>query len=432
MDAEDLNVKGICMRVLVVDVNFEYKNPMYRQFYTALFSCMEVDFFGPGYVSRECLEKGIPWYLSQNEKYSAILLGNYFVYSIDKKGMRYNAYNRHRHTVPYYAVNDAYQCCGKIFEELMQIKNIIKIFLYYEDCMSMPNGDSDMCRKLIENNFYLLSWPMHYLEKYSKRRMRQYWYLKNNAYDLAEGYKEYYLPIPLHGIGYHEIFVRNFLDRGYEWCIPGNRNKTYYPERNKAQTAIEGKGKSVWKDDPFQTLSVEKIVRKHMEWYQFRNKTEKLLTWMWKKDDHISSHPKMQYIAACREQYMESMRSAKLVYAEGSAGNCFVRKYFEACACGAVLVAKRVPGMSEMGFVHEKNCIIVEKYEDILDIDERYPEKKLEKIAREGQALIINKHMYIHRAEALKKTIEAITEGVYKGAFWKDGNYVIKRQGAEG
>ena len=32
------------MRILIVDVNFEYKNPMYRQFYTALMYNMEVDF----------------------------------------------------------------------------------------------------------------------------------------------------------------------------------------------------------------------------------------------------------------------------------------------------------------------------------------------------------------------------------------------------
>jgi len=38
------------MRILIIDVNFEYKNPMYKQFYISLLSCMEVDFFGPGYV----------------------------------------------------------------------------------------------------------------------------------------------------------------------------------------------------------------------------------------------------------------------------------------------------------------------------------------------------------------------------------------------
>lgn len=39
---------GDFMRILVVDVNFEYKNPIYRQFYTSLFQCMETDFLDRG------------------------------------------------------------------------------------------------------------------------------------------------------------------------------------------------------------------------------------------------------------------------------------------------------------------------------------------------------------------------------------------------
>ena len=414
------------MRILVVDVNFDYKNPIYRQFYTSLLSCMEVDFFGPGYVSRDCLEKGIRRFMNKNDRYDAILLGNYFVYTVGEKGTRYNAYHTHRHTLPYYKINDAYQCCGKIYEELKDIRDVIKIFSYYEDNCSMPLGDKAICEQLIDCGFYILSFPIEHMERYSIKIRNKYQYLTNYAYELAENYNMQYIPITILGIGYHEIFVRNFFDRDYEWCVPGNKAEWFYPERNKAQKIMEQGQKKIWSDDPFQLLSVETIRRENIEWYWFRNEAEKILSWMWGKNDIIASRPKMQYIAACREQYLESMRSSKFVYAEAGVGNQMVRKYFEACACGAVLVAKRVPGMNETGFVHGKNCIIVENCEEIAGINALYTENQMKQIAINGQRLIIDKHMFVHRADALKRTIETIVQGMYKGAYWENGNYVIK------
>lgn len=415
------------MRILIIDVNFEYKNPMYKQFYISLLSCMEVDFFGPGYVSRESLERGIGSFIKDNGIYDAILMGTYFVYSIGPKGTKHNAYKVHRRTLPYYNVNDAYQCCGKIYEELLAVKNIIKIFVYYEDTWCMPRGIQKMCHRLLEGGFYILGWPLECMEKAAAKQMKEQDGWTNCLYELAYECGDRYLPVSFHGIGYHEIFVRNFSDRSYEWSVPGNKAECFYPERSKAQKEIEKTEKRVWSDDPFQLLSVETIQRKHMEWYKFRHKSEKILSWIWGKNESIASQPQMRYIATCREQYLESMRSSKFVYAESGFINVFVRKYFETCACGAVLVAKKVPGMEEMGFIHEENCIIVNKYEDIVNIDEMYTEGRLEQIAKAGQKLILGKHMFVHRADALKRTIEVIQQGNYKGAYWKDGNYLLKK-----
>ena len=187
---------------------------------------------------------------------------------------------------------------------------------------------------------------------------------------------------------------------------------------------IKGQHKSVWSDDPYQNLTVHTIEKNHMEWYQFRNTFERMLSWIWGKNLNIASHPKVQYIAACREQYLESMRETKYVYAEGGVGNCLVRKYFETCACGAVLVAKRVPGMKEMGFINGKNCFILDRYENITTIGNH--DSDCEKIAREGQKLILDKHMFYHRAIALHKTIEFIIRGAYKGGYWECGDYLLK------
>ena len=55
-------------------------------------------------------------------------------------------------------------------------------------------------------------------------------------------------------------------------------------------------------------------------------------------------------------------------------------------------------------------------------------EEKNAQIAREGQKMILENHMFYHRAEALYQTIEAIKRGTYKTAIWQNGKYIIREK----
>lgn len=408
------------MRILIVDVNCEYRNPMYRQFHTSLSYCMDVDYFGPGYVSRKCLESGLGTYMSKQKKYDAILMTTSFLCSIGDDRTRRSTYSTHRGCIPYYKVNDALQCCRKIYDEVIKTTDTIKIYEQSEDFCSIKKGYYQICFELIENGFFILSDPKEYMCKYSAKDLANG--LTNYGYEICEKFDEKYIPITLHAVDYHEVFIRNFADRDFDWCVPGNRNWSFYSERLEAYDYIVKQAK-MWQEDPYQTLTIETINKRHLNWYRFRNKYEKLLTLLWGKNRAISTFPKMEYIAACRQLYLDGMRSSKFVYCDGGIANCFVRKYFEACANGAVLIAKRVPGMKQMGFIHEENCIVINRYQNIKSVWRRYTEEQLEAIAEAGQKMILEKHMFHHRAEALKETIRLIQQGRYKGAYWNDGVY---------
>lgn len=415
------------MRILIIDINCDYRNPIYRQFYTSLSYCMDVDYFGPGYVKRECLEEGLKNYISMNGSYDAVIMTTGFLSSIGDNRMRNTTYSWHRECIPYYKVNDALQCCRKIYMELLRLTGVIKIYDQQDDYCSIKKRYYQVCCEIIESGFYILSWPKEYMSIYSKhnlsKEMRNYG-VTNYAYWLCEKYETKYIPIPLHGIGFHEIFVRNFADRDFEWCVPGNRQWKFYSERSAAYDFI-GKDTKMWRDDPYQKMTGGTINKAHMDWYRFRNRFEKCLALLWGKNLAISAPVKMKHIAACRELYLESMRSSKYVYCDG--GFCgLVRKYFETCASGAVLVAKKVPGLEQMGFVHEKNCIVIDRYEDIKSVPRKYSEEQLAGIARAGQQFILEKHMFHHRAKALEETIDAIKQGKYKGAYWDKGDYVLR------
>ena len=163
-----------------------------------------------------------------------------------------------------------------------------------------------------------------------------------------------------------------------------------------------------------------------MEWYEFNSKFERLISKIVGKDTYIPSYPKLVHIAGCRENYLESMRRSKCVYVDGGVGEIFVRKYFESCACGALMIGKKVPGLADLGFKDGINCRIVEGIDEDLVNELISNKSKNAKIAQEGQNLILKKHMMHYRAVALCQTIEAIQNGTYKGAVWQDGDYVIQ------
>lgn len=414
------------MKILVIDVNYDYKNIMYRQFYNYLSYNNEVDYFGPGYVSRETLESGLLQFIDKKE-YDALILGVYFVYSACTGEGRYNAYYIHRTVIPYYNVNDAYQCCRKIYEQLKSIIGIVKIFFYREDDMFMPMKDYEICDELVQRGFFLMGPPSQTMHKYSKEMLEQNPLLSNLMINFVEQNMERYIPLTLHAISYHEIFYTCYSSREYDWCVPGNRSTKYYPMREVIYNKLKNKSCKFWNDDPYQKLSVATIERENINWYVFRNREEKMISRFLGKNIYISSHPKMDYIAACREKYLESMRRTKAVFVEGSIGKVLVRKYYEACACGALMIGLEVPGMEAMGFLDGYNCRIVNE----ADIDKRIEEIMRdecnnEKIAANGQKLILEKHMFTNRALSLSQTIEKIKSGNYRGAYWDKGDYILR------
>ena len=163
-----------------------------------------------------------------------------------------------------------------------------------------------------------------------------------------------------------------------------------------------------------------------MNWYRFRNPTEKFLSGIYGKTSLISSTIDIGYIGAARELYLESIRRTKFIFADGSIPQIVLRKHLEACACGSVLVTTDVQGLAEMGFVDGVNCRVVHK--ESMNDDIRYicNDTAAAKIAKNGQEFVMKKHMFANRIEDLNKTIAAILENHYHGAHYENGDYIIE------
>lgn len=418
------------MRLLIVDVNFDYKNTMYRAFYNNLASILEVDFFGPGYVNSDELAKGIEKFLEKKRNYDAIIVGCYFIYSSSQRDtgvLRYNAYSMHRGVLPYYKVSDAVKYCAHIMEEIITLPHPLKIINYYEDYVNMPIAEYRYFKDLMEHGFYMMCWGEEFMRQYDLKTIKKNPFLTNWVLELAKGYHQKYIPISYHGIQANELYFGDLSNRKYDWNVPGNTQGGFYSDRGDMKTFLTESGCNIWNHDCYQKLSATTIKKSLIHEYEFRNKKEKYLSFLEGKTPYISSHPKLTSIAACRENYLESLRHSKCVYADGATSKTIVRKYFEACANGAVLVCAEVPGLNNMGFIDGQNMIIADK-NNILQIAKRLQgdSKSFQNIAEAGRKLVIAKHMFSNRIENLRESIEAIQKGIYAGAHWEKGDYCVE------
>lgn len=414
------------MRILIIDVNTEYKNTMYRLFYNSIPLAAKVQFYGPGYVSREILADGIETYLKHEEEFDAILVGINFVYSSVRYGhdLQINCLEIHRNTLSYYNLLDASQFCKPDLEQIIHLKHKCKILFYYNDAYTLPLKDYLFLKNLTQKDFYIMSWPIEMLQEYSRQILNKYKKMTNYAYEFAVSYKQKYIPIPCTAIQANELFFGNLSNRQYDFNVPGNLSEDRYPERAKMKRNLCDSDSKLWNYNPYAKLSPIELSRKNIGWYEFQTRLDKVLSLALGKTKIIYAKPKIECIAANREIYLEALRNSKCALVDGGIGIFLVRKYFEACACGSLLLGTPAAGLKSMGFEHNKNILLYDeiKPED-LQREMRLNPSYYQEIADNGRKLIMDKHLFYHRVQNLKQTVEAVLNNQYHGAHWILGEY---------
>ena len=80
--------------------------------------------------------------------------------------------------------------------------------------------------------------------------------------------------------------------------------------------------------------------------------------------------------------------------------------------------------LNSLGFIDGNNIIISEP-DQLSDIDKWLVNnpKKAEKMAMNGQQLILKKHTFENRIQYIKYTFKRILESKFQGSFWAKGDY---------
>ena len=106
-----------------------------------------------------------------------------------------------------------------------------------------------------------------------------------------------------------------------------------------------------------------------------------------------------------------------------------VRKFFEIPAFGSVLGARFFPDMAALGFQDGTNCFALD--EDRLErIEEvvtflRSDGREATRLATAGQEMVWNCHRATVRADQFLLALDAVVNGTYGGARWRDGRQML-------
>lgn len=136
-------------------------------------------------------------------------------------------------------------------------------------------------------------------------------------------------------------------------------------------------------------------------------------------------------IARLQRSFQARIRNSLVCYTDGSRLRWPLRKYFEIPALGALLAADRFHGDEALGFVAGRNYLAVAPAElpDVVRRAKSDPDWAFGMVGRLQDALRA-RHTVARRVEQFAEAVEALLDGAFAGAGWRNGAFVVERRQA--
>jgi len=197
-----------------------------------------------------------------------------------------------------------------------------------------------------------------------------------------------------------EFHYSTHNSRSNDWIVPGTR----YSARKEALSNLKKLGVKVHRG------TKKNLLIKALKYFLNFLNTSNLL------------------MIANNEDFISAIRKSKFGYTCGSAFDMPIRKIFEIPAAGALLIIKpfsSVESLECIGWKHLKNCLMSDP-DDLAHwvnwiIDNPVDAQK---IAYQGQRLVLEKHTFECRISSFRKALELLFNDDYLGAEWHDGKIV--------
>lgn len=419
------------MKILVIDVNYDHANASHRNLRNSLADVMDVRYFGPGYSSRDELDKGLLEFIN-GERIDLILAGSVLLLeSVIDKGIGIIApYAIHRYLMPKYLMNEALIYAKAIEEQLLQIKNIPIVLQLYSDIGTLSVGMAKKMEKLLRYGFYLMAIGEDFATINLRGRMFGEFPGNNNCYKLVKSYHKRIISMPFLGVNECNYCFSDLESRKFEWVVPGNVNSDY-PQRGKVISLLKKEGVSLWSHKGINDQLVFKnSIKTRLLHIEYNSKLEKYLSLFYPNLHLIPNRVPLEKVALYREIYLEGLRNSKCAYVDGSNLKLIVGKYFEVPAAGNLMIGDVVTGLDKLGFVPGIHMIeappqkVYKIYQQL-----QKDREKMQEISRNGQKLVIEKHTFRCRATGLKRAFEAIINGNFDGSHWENGDFIVESKG---
>ena len=419
------------MKLLIVAFNWDHFSKMYSDFMYCFLDAtdlVDVDYYGPGFSTREELKKGLTLYIKEHGAYDAILCWESFLLFSYELFSVVDAYFWHRYYDSDFSISEGIRYAEKTREEFNHLNNT-RIIVWDMDVYHIRTEEKALLEDAFKSGVYLLGLGSELVPEYSDSEcFGEDNPLTNTYRNLVLRYQKKIISNPLSLVTSSDFCFKPLEYRKYDWTVGGNLDVQFYPQRVMILNAVEDSGYRVY--DAYMDREMwymKDSSRQHNHVYD--NWIEEVM------DIHeenaniylrnkVSKPRKLEW----RESYYRSYRESKIAYADGGTGRCLVAKYLEIPARGAVLFCDKAEGMDRMGFEDGINMVVVNT-ENVVDKTRELIKDadRMQRIADAGRKLVMKKFTSRARAQDIIRAISSINKGEFMGSCWQDGCFRIKK-----
>jgi hypothetical protein len=119
------------------------------------------------------------------------------------------------------------------------------------------------------------------------------------------------------------------------------------------------------------------------------------------------------------------LKTSRYVFTAPGGFGLPIRKFFEIPAAGALFLCRPCTGYQELGYVSGVHYLSAEPNDLPGLLQELVRTGAGHDVATSGRKVTANNHSLQARAQQIQLCLEALTRGIYRGARWRDGEFIV-------
>ena len=370
-------------KFLFIGFNNVYVNPYCNMVLKTLGSLVDLEYFGPGYVSSAELEIGIEEWLSSRKPHDYIICDVNVVlkkYLSRVKGLFSMSVLKFDENLYYKHVDEYYH--------FFRNSSLKKIIIANWDPYVISNDDIN----------YITSTNSYIIDFFGLSLSKEYTSLKEKRFKLHTNYwvkflKDFYnktIVYP-HAISNSDFEFSLLKGRRHVFSVVG----VNYSERRESK----------------------KITSLELKILDFKTRLRMLI---WNK---FKFEMNVERMNRYKSSYNKIISESKFCYCSGSELGYPVRKYFEIPARGTVPIGKKCNGFEHLGFKDNENFIVAENIDELKKKLKFIDDDQAQKISLNAYKNIWLNHSEWSRKEQMKEVFNLIFNENFEGSQWINGKF---------
>ena len=413
------------MNVLFIRANCEHVNEMHINNIRGFMRVADITFYGPGYTTDEILDKGISWFWKDRGGFDVVII-DYFMLMLQKKYLDLPlAYHWHRYYLSDFYIHYAIRYADKIVEEILSL-DTVKIVQYMYDTDRFPKEWENVITELLNEGFYFWGNGKEFFPYFPEDEIYVQAGFSNNYRRFCEKNKTRIISMTYSCADYSEFYGRPLKERKYDVTVPGNLDTLTYPLRSLILEVIKESNFMVYDKYPNRVLGYRRTEDRWNSTEYKRFYDEFLDREMDNRCIYMDTKLSRKAHSAWTGDYSTGLRESKIAYADGGFDLQLVRKHFEICARGTLMICQNSDVLNQVGFRDGYNMIEVDETDVVEKCNHLLGDIKVaQTIARRGQEFVFRRHSPEVHARMIIESIDRIKNNDYYGSEWKDGSYII-------